>query len=61
MIRKALGLGLMIIILKFLMNSVFTAAEGSFVQFFNTANVLLGNIGESGFLPESEITNISPL
>jgi hypothetical protein len=60
MIRRALGLGLMILILKFLMNSVFTAAEGTFVQFFNTANVLLGNMGNGGFLPDN-ITTISPL
>lgn len=45
MIRKALGFGLMILILKFLMREVFVAGQNSLVTLFSTANVLMSNIG----------------
>jgi hypothetical protein len=51
MIRKALGLGLMIIILKFLMKEVFTAGTGALVSLFNTANVVFSNIGSISSSP----------
>jgi hypothetical protein len=47
MIRKAIGLGLMIIILRFLMKEVFAAFESSLVSIFNTANVLMSNLGNA--------------
>ena len=48
---RAMGLGLMILILKFLMSEVYVAMNGSLVQMFNTAGLLFGNLGnvQTGF------------
>lgn len=47
MIRKALGLGLTIIILKFLVSEVFIAGESLLVNMLNTANVVFSNTSEN--------------
>lgn len=38
----------MIILLKFFMSEVFAALNGSLIQFFNTANVLMSGVGNVG-------------
>ncbi|HEY4479861.1 MAG TPA: hypothetical protein VJB58_00090 [Candidatus Paceibacterota bacterium] len=50
--RRALGLGLTILILKFLLSEVFVAGESLLVNMLNTANVVFSNASnslESGF------------
>jgi hypothetical protein len=49
MIRRALGLGLMILILKFLMSEVFMAMENMMVDTLNTASTVMTGINQSGF------------
>lgn len=52
MIRRALGLGLTIIILKFLISEVFVAGENLLVNTLNTANAVMSNTSrnlEAGF------------
>ncbi|MEK7642363.1 MAG: hypothetical protein AAB392_01065 [Patescibacteria group bacterium] len=48
MIRRILGLGLAILLLKFLMKSVFVAGENAFITLLNTAGVLFSNMGNIG-------------
>jgi hypothetical protein len=58
MIRKALGLGLMLLILKFLMKEVFVAAEDSMVQILNGAGAIFSS---RGFVPsDAEIQSLIP-
>jgi hypothetical protein len=45
MIRKAIGLGILVLILKILMKEVFVAGQGAIVSLFNTANILFSNLG----------------
>lgn len=58
MIRRAIGFGLMLLILKFLMSEVFSAGQDTAVSLLNTANVLFSNIGNmnKGF----EVENLIP-
>ncbi len=58
MIRRALGFGLMLLILKFLMSEVFSAGQDTAVSLLNSANVLFSNIGsmDRGF----EVENLIP-
>jgi hypothetical protein len=45
MIRKAIGLGILILILKLLMKEVFVAGSGALTSLLNTANILFSNFG----------------
>lgn len=59
MIRKALGLGLLIIILKFLIKEVFVAGENTAIQFFNAAAAVMSNIGKFAST-SSDIDSLMP-
>jgi hypothetical protein len=59
MIRKALGLGLMILILKFLMSEVFSAGEKTLVEIFNTASAIIPQVGTNG-LEAPDVSSLIP-
>jgi hypothetical protein len=58
MIRRALGLGLMILILRFLMKEVFAAFENTAVSVLNVANILISKLGTT--TTQLDINNLIP-
>lgn len=46
-IRKAIGFGIFVLILRLLLNDVFHALENTTVGFLNTANTIFSNIGST--------------
>lgn len=56
--RKAIGFMITILVLKFLMNEVFEAFEGTAVHLFDTANVFLG---QTQVIPNGvDVTSLIP-
>ena len=56
--RRAIGFGITILVLKFLMSEVFEAFEATAVNLFDTANVFLG---QAELLPSGvDVTSLIP-